>query len=201
MKEDTPDKAGISEAMDRNPLTGFAGTSELQKILFKKIDSKEKFAVGLVDPNNLTAFNHKYGFEKGDSVIRQVAAIITNKIKEFGNENDFISHIGGDQFVFVTSIDKAEKISQEIIKTFDEQIPDYYDEDDRKKGFILSKDHHGNIRKFDPMTISISVATNEKIDLIHPLQIGKIVIELRNYIKKQKQSGYLIDRRLKDRDN
>lgn len=185
---------------ERNSISGLPGSSQLQKILFEKIDSGGKLAVGLVDSNNLAAFNHKYSFEKGDAVIRQVATIVTNKVKEYGNIGDFVAHIGGDQFVFATSIDKAEKICQEIIRSFDEQIPYYYNKEDKEKGFILSKDRFGNIHKFSLMTVSIGVVTNEKRVLIHPLQIGQITMELRNYLRKRKESSYVIDRRLKERE-
>ncbi|MCL5774379.1 MAG: diguanylate cyclase [Firmicutes bacterium] len=186
---------------DQSPVTGLPGNHQLQKVLFDRIDGKEKFAVAFLDINDFSAYNHKCGFDKGDSIIRHLATIITNNLKEKGNKEDFLSHIGGDHFVLVTTPDKIDEIGKSIINEFDQQVPFYYVEEDRKKGYILSKDRQGNIEKCGLMTLAISVATNEQRPLIHPLQIAQVTGELRNYQKTQKgKSDMMKDRRIADRE-
>lgn len=186
---------------DLSFVTGLPGNHQLQKVLFDRIDSKEKFAVAFLDINDFSAYNHKYGFDKGDSVIRHLATIITNNLKEKGNKEDFLAHIGGDHFVLVATPDKIDDIGKLIIDEFDQQVPFYYAEEDRKKGYILSKDRQGNIEKCGLMTLAVSVTTNEQRPLIHPLQIAQITGELRNYLKAQKgKSDMMKDRRVADRE-
>ncbi|MBI2251989.1 MAG: diguanylate cyclase, partial [Armatimonadetes bacterium] len=182
-----------------NDLSKLPGNKELEEILYKYIDSKEKFAVALVNINNLTSYNHKYGFEKGDSVIRLTSIIIINKVKEFGNKEDFIAHLGSDQFVFITTIDKVDLISEKIIQSFDEHILFFYEKEDREKGYILSKNRKGEIIKAQVINLSIAACTNGKKPLIHPFQIGQLIKEIGEYLKQERGSGYLKDRRLDER--
>ena len=47
-------------------------------------------------------------------------------VNERGNSDDFVGHIGGDDFVFITTLDKAEEISQKIIEEFEKRFPPLY---------------------------------------------------------------------------
>jgi diguanylate cyclase (GGDEF)-like protein len=188
------------EKADLSPLTGLPSNKSLQNVLFGIIDSKKPLALAFVDINNFGSYNRKYGFEKGDSVIRLTAALIANKTGEFGNSDDLTAHLGADHFAFVTTPDKYEKISQEIISSFDEQIRHHYEDEDLKHGYILSKDRKGNIDRFPIMTISIGIATNTARQVIHPLQIIQTTSEIRDYLREKRQSSFLADRRMEDRD-
>lgn len=186
-------------SLDCNRLTGLPGHNALQQILFDRIDRKTPFAVILSDVNHLSAYNQAYGFERGDSIIRLTATMLTNAVKELGGKEDVVTNINGDRFVIVTTPDKADAICRKIIELFDRDIPQYYDEDDRARGSLLCKDRRGNIVTAGLMTICMGVATNVHRPLIHPLQIGQITGELRDYLKQTSASGYLIDRRTTDR--
>lgn len=210
---DDPEMKMILAGMDRirkvlrertirelNALTNLPGNAELQHEIFQRIDSGKRFAVGFVDINDFSSYNHKYGFTKGDGVIRFLALVVTSKIREYGTNDDFVAHLGGDHLVFITEPEKVDKICSETVRSFDDHIPLYYDEEDRSRGYILSKNRKGEIQKFSFMTVSIGVATNEQRPLIHPLQINQVTGEIRNYLKTWGKSGYLRDRRKDDRE-
>ena len=184
---------------DLNSITNLPGNLTVQKKLFDIIDSGKKFAVAMVDIDNFNVYNQRYGFLKGDSIIRMTATLVTNIVKEFGNKEDFVGHLGGDDIVFITTTDKVDRICNEIISAFDRQILLYYDREDREKGGFAWRDKEGIIRKFPVMTLSIAVSTNEKRQVIHPLQISQIFSELLVYLKKQEGSKYFKDRRTTDR--
>jgi diguanylate cyclase (GGDEF)-like protein len=191
---------GERKSTDLNPLTNMPGDIALQKELFDIIDTGEQFAVGELDINHFSSYNHKYSFKKGDSVIRFLGATIQSVIRDIGEKTDFAAHMGGDHFVFVTRSNESEALAQEIIKIFDEHIPLFYNEDDRRRGYILSKNRKGEIQKCPLMTITIGVASNRKKPLIHPLQIANITNEIVNFLKKEDKSSFLVDRRLTDRE-
>ena len=184
---------------DLNPITNLPGNYTLEKQLFDAIDSKMQFAVGAVNVYNFSSYNHKYGFKKGDSVIRFMGSTIQSVLQEIGDKEDFVSHLAGDRFVFISKSEKIETICTEIIRRFDAHISLYYDELDRNRGYILSKNRKGEIQKYPIMRITVAVTTNHNRPLIHPLQIAHITSEILDYLKKQEQSSYLIDRRLTDR--
>ena len=101
-----------------------------------RIGHGQPFAIGYADLDQFKIYNDKYGFEKGDEIIRATARILINAVRGVGGEETFIGHIGGDDFVFICSDDKADAISQSIIDGFDKLSPTFYNEEDRAAGFI-----------------------------------------------------------------
>lgn len=184
---------------DLNSLTNLPGNYALEKQLFDAIDSKEKFAVGAINVYNFSSYNHKFGFKKGDSVIRFMGSTIQSAIQEMGEKDDFVSHLSGDRFVFITKSPKVEEICKEMIRRFDAHVQLYYDDIDRARGYILSKNRRGEIQKFPIIRLTIAVVTNYNRPLIHPLQIAHITSEILQHLKSYRSSSYLIDRRLIDR--
>ncbi|MDQ7826463.1 MAG: diguanylate cyclase [Candidatus Eremiobacteraeota bacterium] len=187
-------------ASDLNQVTSLPGNATLEKMLFDTIDTKRQFAVGAVDINNFSSFNHRYGFKKGDALIRFLSTTIWSALKEKGEKDDFLAHLGGDRFVFITFSESVEEICKAIIRDFDDHVPLYYDEADRKRGFVLSKNRLGEINKFSFVSLSIGIATNRKRPLIHPLQIAHINNEIKEYLKKIEGSSFLVDRRIIERE-
>lgn len=193
----------LSEGKERdvNPLTNQPGAGALEAQLFDTIDAKTTFSVGEININHFSSFNHKYGFKRGDSLIQFMAATLSGVIGEFGAKGDFIAHLGGDRFVFVTRAENVENICDTLIARCDEHFILYYGKEDRARGFILSKDKMGEIRKCPFMTITIGIATNVRRPLIHPLQIAHITNEIIEFLKDNEKSSYLIDRRLANRES
>jgi len=186
---------------DINPLTGLPGAASLETQLFDAIDAKTTFAVGEINIDNFSSFNLKYGFRRGDSLIKFMAAALSGVIGEFGEKDDFTAHLGGDRFVFLTRSENIEKICDKLIARCDEHFTLFYEKEDRAKGFILSKDKNGDIRKCPFMTVTIGIATNIRRPLIHPLQIAHITNEIIEFLRNKGKSGYLIDRRLLNRES
>ncbi|MBU2102226.1 MAG: response regulator, partial [Candidatus Omnitrophica bacterium] len=134
--------------LDANPLTRLPGNVTIYKELEEKIRSKVQFAVFYIDIDNFKALNDYYGFERGDQVIKETARILINVIQTKGTPSDFIGHIGGDDFVMITSIENAEDIAKMIIADFDNITPKFFDEPDRIKGYIETAGRDKEIRKF-----------------------------------------------------
>ena len=130
-----------------NPLTGLPGSSWVENDIVMRIKRGKKFAIGYVDLDNFKPFNDFYGFSRGDKVIKLVADVITTTLKQWGNKDDLAGHIGGDDFIFVTTPDKVETISRQIVGKFDQKISAFYDKTDRDKGFIVTTDRQGTEQK------------------------------------------------------
>ena len=182
-------------SLDANPLTRLPGNVSITNELTKRINNREKFAVLYIDLDSFKALNDFYGFERGDEVIRETSRIIINSVQKNGTVNDFIGHIGGDDFVVITNIDKAEEIAKEIVSNFDKIAPQFYDEKDRLKGYIETEDRSGFQRQFPFVTISIGIITNLYKDFNHIAEISSIGVELKEAAKRVPRSNYVIDRR------
>lgn len=185
----------LRQTRDSNPLTGLPGNISISGEIKKRIANDEKFAVCYVDLDNFKAYNDRYGYEKGDDVLKFLAGTINNTLKVNGNKKDFLGHIGGDDFIVITEIPKMEKISNEIIDSFEKEIINFYNKEDKAKGYITIKNRRGQIQLLPIMSISIGIAHNTKRKLHNVVQVSEIAAELKEYAKAKKGSNVAIDRR------
>jgi len=181
--------------LEANPLTRLPGNVSILKELSRRLETKSLFAVCYLDLDKFKSYNDKYGFEHGDEVIRDTARLLISSTKELGNPDDFIGHIGGDDFVIVTTVDKTDLLCQKIILNFENLVPSFYSEKDRKNGFIIGHDRKGKEQKIPLISISIGVVTNEHRKITHVAQIGEIGAELKSCAKSLQRSNYVKDHR------
>lgn len=181
--------------LEANPLTRLPGNVSILNELSRRIDSELPFAVCYIDLDKFKAYNDTYGFEHGDEVIRETARILLRTAQELGNPDDFVGHIGGDDFVLVTIPKTAEDICKKIIVDFEKIVPNFYNPVDRKAGYILALDRQGKEQKMPLLSISIGVVTNEFTKIEHVAQIGELGAELKEAAKRLERSNYIINRR------
>ena len=185
----------IDRNRNANPLTGLNGNHEIQREITSRITKGYGFAVIYVDLDNFKAYNDVYGFTNGDRIIILTADILRDQVELWGNGDDFVGHIGGDDFIIVTTMDKAIRICEEMIADFDEKVLNFYNEEDRNRGYITTKNRKDEIDTFPLMSISLAVVTNEKRELSSAVEIGDIAAEIKKKLKTMSGSNYFVDRR------
>lgn len=181
--------------LDASPLTRLPGGIAIENVLKKRIESSQPIAFCVLDLDNFKAFNDRYGYANGSEVIKETARIVENAVKLKGSSEDFIGHVGGDDFVVITTPDYMRDVSAEIIGQFDRRIPEFYDPRDRERGHILGKTRQGVEMQFPIMTISIAIVTNERRKLTSPLEASEIAAELKDYAKTIPKSIFVVDKR------
>ncbi len=181
--------------LDASPLTRLPGNIAIENTLKNRLSSGVPIAFCLLDLDDFKPFNDRYGYARGSEVIQATARVIRSAVSEQGTYEDFIGHIGGDDYVIISSPDKFKKICNAVIEKFDKMIPDFYDPEDRSLGYIISKTRQGQKMSFPIMSISIAVVTNLNRKLINPFQVGEIAAELKEYAKSLPGSIYVVDRR------
>ena len=178
-----------------NPLTRLPGNITILKQIQSRLDSGDIFAVAWADLDDFKPFNDKYGFARGDEVLKMVGRLILNTVKEEQPSNSFVGHIGGDDFVFIVDFDSATNVSEKIIKNFDGIISIFYDEEDRITGHTESPDRSGKSRSFPIMSISMGIAHNKFIPFSLSAEMTEIASEMKRYSKQTAGSCYKVDRR------
>ncbi len=178
-----------------NSLTNLPGGKIIEEILKEKITKREPFSFAHADIDNFKYFNDKYGYLKGDRVITQTAYILYQTVKKYGNPKDFIGHIGGDDFVFITSPDKEKIIASEFIYEFERLMPLHYSPEDRVCGYIEVEDRTNQLRKVPLMSISIAIVNNQQREFKNVVQINDALTELKSYLKKIPGSKFMVERR------
>lgn len=184
--------------LDASPLTRLPGNIAIENVLKKRLDSGTPLAFCHIDLDNFKAYNDRYGYAKGSELIKATAGFVETVVAQHGSPDDFVGHIGGDDFVVITTPDRYVALCQEVIRTFDENVSAYYDPEDVRNGYIIGKTRQGQEMRFPIMTISISVVTNTHRKLSSTIEIGEIAAELKHYAKSIPGSIYVVDKRRKD---
>ncbi|MCL2144685.1 MAG: response regulator [Endomicrobia bacterium] len=182
-------------SVDANPLTSLAGNAAIKAEAEKRLQLGKQFALLYIDISNFKSYNDKYGFQRGDDVIKFTADCLLSAIKTDCNEEDFVGHIGGDDFVMITSTKKAETFARKFIDKFDAGITGFYDENDKRNGYIMSVDRQFNKINFPIMTVSVAIISTETSNLTHFADISKRAAELKAVAKRNEKSSYVFERR------
>jgi len=190
--------------MGHNPLTGLPGNLAIEEEARRRLARADTNTYCYLDLDNFKAYNDVYGVKQGDKVIRLFADILVEAAKRWGNPNDFVGHIGGDDFLVLTTEDKAQPMFEWVAKRFDERIHAYYSESDLKSGYITAKDRQGNVKKFPFVSASIVYVTDKTLGSNqYPVMIQALT-EMKSYVKHNvdRNSGSCVfrDRRTHDSD-
>lgn len=180
---------------DMSPITSLPGNRAIDRALDRTLGSGRPFAFMYIDLDNFKAYNDRYGISRGSEVIKMTGSLVSSAVAARGNRDDFTGHVGGDDFVAITSPDKAEGIASEIIRTFDEKIPECYNVEDLENGYITAVDRKGVETRFPVMTISIAIAHNMYREIDNAVEVGQIAAEIKKYAKDLDGSVYVFDRR------
>lgn len=181
--------------LDANPLTRLPGNLAIDRELEQRIKQKKPFAHLYIDLDNFKAYSDHYGYKVGSNAINLVGKLLRQVVEEKGGEDDLVGHIGGDDYVVMTDADCAEDLAKAIISAFDAQVPELYQEDDLRAGFVVGTDRHGIKRTFPLLTISIAITLSENMEHPSLLSISQNSARMKEHLKRLKNSNYLIDRR------
>jgi diguanylate cyclase (GGDEF)-like protein len=182
-------------SVDSNPLTSLAGNTAIKSEAEKRLQLGKQFAFLYIDISNFKSFNDKYGFQRGDDVIKYTADCLLSAVKSDFSEEDFVGHVGGDDFVIMTIPAKAETLAKKVIDKFDSGIKNFYDEIDKKNGYIISIDRQYNKKSFSIMTVSVAIISTDVSSLLHFSDISKRAAELKSLAKRNEKSSYVFERR------
>lgn len=182
-----------------NALTRLPGNRQIEKIIHEKIKEGAGFSVAYYDIDNFKSFNDKYGYMKGDSVIRHTAYIISTTVKRFGNRDDFVGHIGGDDFVVVTTPQRDRLVASESILSFNRLMSFHYNAEDRERGHVVAKDRRGNVTNTPLMSISVAIVNNKNHKMDNIVELMETISEIKSYLKTLPGSNFLVNRRVPEK--
>ncbi|MFH1690962.1 MAG: diguanylate cyclase [Candidatus Omnitrophota bacterium] len=181
-----------------NALTKLPGNKSIEKLINTYLKEGKIFSSLYLDINKFKSFNDKYGYLAGDKAILQTAKIISSAVKRLGNPSDFVGHIGGDDFICLTTPDKEELIAKECINEFDRLIPLHYSPQDKENGFIKTKNRNGHLTQVPIMGLSAAIVNNQTTSIHSIFELIEITFEIKEFLKKHHASNYLINRRTTD---
>ena len=181
-----------------SPLTGLPGNVQIHAELKKRLANKEDFCVLYLDLDNFKAYNDVYGFLKGDQIIKFTADTIGASVHDAYQEDTFIGHIGGDDFIAIVPGTNCEKLCQNIMANFDNKVLSFYTPEDVEKGYIEVPNRKGIIEQFPLTSISIGVVVATANRFFNILEIGEVGAQVKHAAKSVVGSSYAIDKRRND---
>jgi len=180
---------------EANPLTGLPGNTAIERELKMRINKKEAYAFLYIDIDNFKAFNDYFGYQKGDEIITYLANILTKAVEKLGVKEDFVGHIGGDDFVLITAPSRGQFMAKYIIDEFDKGALFLLNEDDVKRGYFEVRNRQGELARISLMSITIALVLSTDNNIEHFAEINDIASELKSYGKKIKGSVVIKERR------
>lgn len=151
-------KRNIEIATNQNPLTKLPGNNQIEKFISNSFENANINTTHIIyfDFNDFKPFNDNYGFRQGDRAI----LIFSELLQKRYPKNSFIAHIGGDDF-FVGlkdyKYDDIFELTYNIQEEFKSSVVNLYSNDDKNRGFIISKDRFNTTREFNLLSVSSAI--------------------------------------------
>ncbi len=185
----------LARAHTANPLTGLPGNPVIQSELTRVLATRLPFNLCYCDLDNFKAFNDAYGFTRGDAVIQSLSNILQ---ETFGPQSDtpaFVGHIGGDDFIILSDNPMPVEVLEKVLKTFDTNIPIYYDQDARERGSIEAINRQGEKISLPLCSLSIAVVAFENGPFATPQSLTQRAAEVKHRCKAVPGSCICFDQR------
>jgi GGDEF domain-containing protein len=180
---------------EANPLTGLPGNTAIEREMIVRISQKKPYAFLYIDIDNFKGFNDYYGYQKGDEIIGFLAEVLRRTIERLGGTEDFVGHIGGDDFVMVVSPARAEIMAQYVVDEFDKGAMLLLNPDDVKRGYLEVRDRQGELKRIPVMSVTIALVKSTDNDIQHFAEVNDIASSLKDYGKRIEGSVVVKERR------
>jgi len=180
---------------EANPLTGLPGNTAIEREMIARISQKTPYAFLYVDIDNFKGFNDYYGYQKGDDIIEFLADVLRRTVVKLGANEDFVGHIGGDDFVMVVAPSRAEIMAQYVVDEFDKGTLLLLDQEDVKRGYLEVRDRQGELKRIPVMSVTIALVKSTDNQIEHFAEVNDIASSLKEYGKRIEGSVVVKERR------
>jgi len=144
----------IETARYANPLTLLPGNVPIQKALAARTEEGLPFILVYFDINMFKPLNDLLGYRVGDQVILLLADLL---LEFFHGDGDFLGHIGGDDFVVISTSPLAISNAKALQAQFVDQTRRFYTDTVLQNGFVESEDRGGHINRFPLVSLAAGI--------------------------------------------
>ncbi|QYR23283.1 GGDEF domain-containing protein [Paenibacillus sp. sptzw28] len=177
------------EARTANPLTGLPGNVVIHREMKRRIDTGKPFSIIYADLDYFKWFNDCFGFSQGDALIRYLAEVLLEVRSASDDKNDFIGHIGGDDFIVLSDAIEPAELCGQFIERFESGVNRYYG------GVDVSNvvDRSGNRVEQNGVSLSLSLLIWDGIRPITPAVVSQAAARLKKQAKAIKGSAFIME--------
>ena len=149
-----------------------------------------KFYALLFDINNFDFYRAVYGDIAADKMLQTYQAIITSAI----DKDDYLGHLGKEDFILVTQNPNVEKIASFCIYAFDKVAEKFYSKTEKDSGFMLMKGNDSGEKPVALVSTSIGIVSNEYRTFSGVKELVSTLIGVHKLAKYEEHSTYVFDR-------
>ena len=172
----------VSSAKQQNPLTGLPGNIAIEHRLNQMLKEKIDFSAVYLDIDNFKPYNDVYGFETGDLIIKLLAKLI----EDFVPSEQFIGHIGGDDFIVLFDYHIHPQKFDHLVETFEKEVLKFYSPEDRQRGYISAQTRNGDVEHFPFISVTAVSVDNAKYEYKTSKAVSEDLANLKNKAKLEK---------------
>jgi|GEM_PF-327408 len=140
-------------------LTGLPGRVALEQVLRERLADKSPVTVIRADIGRFEAFNRCYGTATGDSVLLTWAERFHTISQEQGSRQDFLAHLGGDDFVLLTEGENAEKLCVALQSAFLTLRDEVHFPEHRNQG-VMEIEENGTLKQYPLLSLTLAAVSN-----------------------------------------
>lgn len=182
--------------MGCNPLTGLPGNLEIEHRAKEMLRLEEESIIFYLDIDGFKAYNDYYGYAQGDKVIKLLSHILVTIVRKHSSPDDFIGHVGGDDFFVAARGKNAEELAEQFIEQFEEKIKDYFTKDVLEQGYYEIRDRTGRLRRYPPLlTLTVVLINIGKRHFDSYAELSGAIMELKKFGKQKPGSTVVQERR------
>jgi PleD family two-component response regulator len=143
-----------------NPTTGLPSARLIEDQL-RRLLRRDNWGILYIGIDRLEPFKDVYGFVAADEVLRYTAMVLSETADRIGTPEDFIGHIGGDDFLVITRKELIRPMVQDLTRRFSEGIVTHYDFKTRQQGYLLIRDDQGSEQRVGLMELVVGAITSD----------------------------------------
>ncbi len=181
----------LQQAYDCNPLSRLPGNNSINQEIDFRLQNEVDFILVYADLDSFKAYNDCYGYERGDRIIQMVAKILGHEV----DEQDFLGHVGGDDFVLLLQPNEWRKKLETILTIFSAESSMMYHQTDRQRGYIVAEDRQGKEQRFSLMSLSLAVVPCPPKSFVSHITVSEVASEIKHLAKNEPGNSIVVNRR------
>jgi diguanylate cyclase (GGDEF)-like protein len=183
----------VRREADRNPTSGLPGARAIEERVHSWVDEGRAFVVCYADIDNFKAFADNFGFAAANEVIRGTARAMRTAVERVGAGDDFVGHIGGDDFVVLTDESRAVAIARASSEEFGRLLAETIGKQAVDTGRFLGRDREGVMRWLPLSRLSVAILTVDPQTWVSAAHLGARAAESKRKAKLRGPGTILLD--------
>lgn len=173
-----------------NPVTKLPSVGMTSRVIKRIINSDGEWALLYLSVDNLNLYSEIYGHIASEKLLKAYGALLKTAIAQ----GDFAGHIKDNDFIILTSPQKADRIATYVNYAFDSISSGFYSDEDVERGYlIINGDEKAGMRA-PFVSISTGIISNEYRTYTNYQEVMNSVTSTHKLAKSQAGSSWISDR-------